>query len=315
MMDISVHSLQVVSILGALIGNGCPAAMSKQATLFRAWGSSKSGDASRGKGKAPAPLRNRPAHTKPSAPDRAHHRHKPGPSAKTGPQAAGAGTDEYGFEGFDELDHLLQDYDADDLTEVGSAPLAGSRDTASAHNASLTEDTPGFSVEAGQQWIYPTNYPIRDYQFNIVQKCLFQNTLVCLPTGLGKTFIAAVVMYNYHRWYPEGKVVFLAPTKPLVSQQIEACHSVMGIPQEHLAEMTGKCWRSERGGGGGEEEWSWRERGRKGGREEGKERGSEHDQNGLAFFEGGSLLPQGTCPLERGVLCGWQRKCSSSPHK
>jgi len=88
-------------------------------------------------------------------------------------------------------------------------------------------------------WIYPTNYPVREYQFSIVHKALFVNTLVCLPTGLGKTFIAAVVMYNFYRWYPHSKVVFLAPTKPLVAQQIEACFSIMGIPQEHTAEMTG----------------------------------------------------------------------------
>jgi Fanconi anemia group M protein len=62
---------------------------------------------------------------------------------------------------------------------------------------------------------------------------------VCLPTGLGKTFIAAVVMYNFYRWFPSGKVVFMAPTKPLVTQQIEACYQVMGIPQCHMAEMTG----------------------------------------------------------------------------
>ena len=105
--------------------------------------------------------------------------------------------------------------------------------------ADLAVDGAGFDLEAGKEWIYPTNYPIRDYQFNIVQKCLWRNTLVCLPTGLGKTFIAAVVMFNFYRWYPRGKIVFLAPTKPLVGQQIEACHSVMGIAQEHLAEMTG----------------------------------------------------------------------------
>lgn len=104
----------------------------------------------------------------------------------------------------------------------------------------IEEDIPGFDDEAGQLWIYPTNYPIRDYQYNIIHKALFTNTLVCLPTGLGKTFIAAVVMYNFYRWYPNGKIVFLAPTKPLVAQQIEACHNVMGIPQEHSAEMTGK---------------------------------------------------------------------------
>ena len=107
-------------------------------------------------------------------------------------------------------------------------------------NSSITEESiPGFNSVAGEVWIYPTNYPVRDYQFNIVQKSLFTNTLVCLPTGLGKTFIAAVVMYNFYSWYPNGKIVFLAPTKPLVAQQIEACYGVMGIPQDHAAEMTG----------------------------------------------------------------------------
>jgi hypothetical protein len=75
------------------------------------------------------------------------------------------------------------------------------------------EDLPGFDVEAGRTWIYPTNYPVRTYQFDIVQSCLYDNTLVSLPTGLGKTFIAAVLMYNFFRWYPQGKVVFMAPTK------------------------------------------------------------------------------------------------------
>jgi len=62
---------------------------------------------------------------------------------------------------------------------------------------------------------------------------------VTLPTGLGKTFVAAVVMYNFYRWYPTGKIVFMAPTKPLVTQQIEACHDVTGIPMDDTAEMTG----------------------------------------------------------------------------
>ena len=44
---------------------------------------------------------------------------------------------------------------------------------------------------------------MRYFRFNIVQSCLYDNTLVCLPTGLGKTFIAAVVMYNFYRWYPQ----------------------------------------------------------------------------------------------------------------
>ncbi|KAF9110573.1 hypothetical protein BGX27_006176 [Mortierella sp. AM989] len=94
--------------------------------------------------------------------------------------------------------------------------------------------------EAALTWQYPINYPRRDYQYNIIRRALFSNTLVSLPTGLGKTFIAAVVMLNYFRWFPKSKIIFMAPTKPLVNQQIEACFNVCGIPQEETIEMTGQ---------------------------------------------------------------------------
>ena len=97
-----------------------------------------------------------------------------------------------------------------------------------------------------KDWIYPTNYPIRDYQLDISRRALFENTLVSLPTGLGKTLIAAVVMYNFYRWFPDGKVVFCAPTRPLVSQQIEACYNIMGIPIRDTAEISGKINSEDR---------------------------------------------------------------------
>ncbi|KZT74815.1 P-loop containing nucleoside triphosphate hydrolase protein [Daedalea quercina L-15889] len=99
---------------------------------------------------------------------------------------------------------------------------------------------------AARQFIYPLNHEKRDYQFNIARHCLFENTLVALPTGLGKTFIAGVVMLNFFHWFPEGKVVFLAPTKPLVAQQIDASHKVCGIPGSHAAELTGEVSRIKR---------------------------------------------------------------------
>ncbi|KAH9914949.1 P-loop containing nucleoside triphosphate hydrolase protein, partial [Fomitopsis serialis] len=95
-------------------------------------------------------------------------------------------------------------------------------------------------------WIYPLNHPKRDYQFNIVKHCFFENTLVALPTGLGKTFIAGVVMLNFFHWFPDGKVIFLAPTKPLVAQQIDASHKSCGIPGSHAAELTGETSRAKR---------------------------------------------------------------------
>ncbi|KAK6116697.1 hypothetical protein DH2020_049579 [Rehmannia glutinosa] len=94
--------------------------------------------------------------------------------------------------------------------------------------------------EAAKTWIYPVNFPGRDYQFSITRTALFSNTLVVLPTGLGKTLIAAVVMYNFFRWFPEGKIVFAAPSRPLVMQQIEACHNIVGIPQEWTIDLTGQ---------------------------------------------------------------------------
>ncbi|GAA6049945.1 hypothetical protein JCM3770_007062 [Rhodotorula araucariae] len=96
-------------------------------------------------------------------------------------------------------------------------------------------------LDAAKTFVYPVqrDKPLRVYQYNIVSRALFENTLVSLPTGLGKTFIAAVVMLNFYRWYPRGKVLFLAPTRPLVTQQIKACHYIAGIPQNDCIELTG----------------------------------------------------------------------------
>lgn len=106
--------------------------------------------------------------------------------------------------------------------------------------------SPNCNSNAALFWTYPTNYPPRDYQIKICQQALFQNTLVCLPTGLGKTLIAAVVMYNFYRWFPNGKVVFVAPSKPLVQQQISACHNIMGIPERDTAHLEGSVASDKR---------------------------------------------------------------------
>ncbi|KAI9485539.1 MAG: hypothetical protein EXX96DRAFT_545491 [Benjaminiella poitrasii] len=105
-----------------------------------------------------------------------------------------------------------------------------------------------FDPEQLRTWIYPINYPIRAYQLNIVRKALFQNILVALPTGLGKTFIAAVVMFNYWRWFPNSKIIFMAPTRPLVMQQIEACFTICGLPQEDTVDITGNTSPAKRRG-------------------------------------------------------------------
>lgn len=95
--------------------------------------------------------------------------------------------------------------------------------------------------EALRSYVYPLNLgAIRDYQYSIVKNSLYHNTLVALPTGLGKTFIAATVMLNFYRWTQNAKIVFVAPTKPLVSQQVEACLNIAGIPRSQATLLTGE---------------------------------------------------------------------------
>ncbi|OJJ86701.1 3'-5' DNA helicase [Aspergillus glaucus CBS 516.65] len=96
--------------------------------------------------------------------------------------------------------------------------------------------------DATATWVYPTNLGrTRDYQFNIAQSGLFHNLLVALPTGLGKTFIAATIMLNWFRWTKSAQIVFVAPTKPLVAQQISACFGVAGIPRSQTTMLTGEA--------------------------------------------------------------------------
>lgn len=109
--------------------------------------------------------------------------------------------------------------------------------------------------DALQTWIYPTNLgSIREYQYGIVAKGLYHNLLVALPTGLGKTFIAATIMLNWYRWTKDAQIVFVAPTRPLVSQQVKACFEIAGIPRAVTVMLTGNTvpgiraeeWRSKR---------------------------------------------------------------------
>lgn len=99
------------------------------------------------------------------------------------------------------------------------------------------------NMDLAKTYIYPKHdqYQTRDYQVEMTETALNYNTLVSLPTGLGKTHIAAVVMYNFYRWFATGgKIIFLAPTLPLVNQQVEACYKIMGIPAKDTAVMTGR---------------------------------------------------------------------------
>lgn len=62
------------------------------------------------------------------------------------------------------------------------------------------------------------NFEPRLYQETILNTCSKDNTLVVLPTGLGKTKIGILATIDRLNKYPKSKVLFLTPTKPLANQ-------------------------------------------------------------------------------------------------
>lgn len=93
--------------------------------------------------------------------------------------------------------------------------------------------------EALKTWVIVGNKKARDYQVNIIFECFKKNTLVVLPTGLGKTLIAVIVMYNFSRWFPNSKIMFVTPTRPLVEQQMKSYISTTMSSVERCATLTG----------------------------------------------------------------------------
>jgi Fanconi anemia group M protein len=81
----------------------------------------------------------------------------------------------------------------------------------------------------------------REYQLKIAQACASKNSLVVLPTGLGKTIIGVYVAANIlGKFPPKTKVIVLAPTRPLINQHYDSFRSLMTIPEEQFVVLTGK---------------------------------------------------------------------------
>jgi len=73
----------------------------------------------------------------------------------------------------------------------------------------------------------------REYQQQIFETCKNKNCLVVLPTGIGKTLIALMLTIERMEKFPDQKVVFLAPTRPLVEQHLNYF-------KKHLPELFGE---------------------------------------------------------------------------
>ncbi len=83
------------------------------------------------------------------------------------------------------------------------------------------------------------NFTPRLYQQIILGTAAQNNTLVVLPTGLGKTGIAFLLAAQRLSVYPSSKVLMLAPTKPLCEQHLDSFQQHLALPADKIVLFTG----------------------------------------------------------------------------
>ena len=91
----------------------------------------------------------------------------------------------------------------------------------------------------------------REYQVNIANSAANKSTLVVLPTGMGKTIIALLVIAK--ELARGNHILFLSPTKPLVNQHAQSLNDLLSI-ENQVAVFTGEIppekrillWKSKR---------------------------------------------------------------------
>ncbi len=86
----------------------------------------------------------------------------------------------------------------------------------------------------------------RLYQETIFSSCAGKDSLVVLPTGLGKTAVALMMAEHRLRTYPDSKIVMLAPTKPLVEQHMRYFMEHMRNHDDDFSLMTGSITPEKR---------------------------------------------------------------------
>ncbi|MEM4261851.1 MAG: DEAD/DEAH box helicase, partial [Candidatus Diapherotrites archaeon] len=93
--------------------------------------------------------------------------------------------------------------------------------------------------------IKPNTIEAKLYQEVLAARCLEKgNTLIVAPTALGKTIIAILVSAEILQ--KGKKILFLAPTKPLVLQHAESFKKFLNINEEEICTITGVIQKEKR---------------------------------------------------------------------
>ncbi len=94
--------------------------------------------------------------------------------------------------------------------------------------------------------IWPSTVEFRLYQKHIADAASERNTLVILPTALGKTIISALAAANILYNHRNMKVLVMAPTRPLVMQHRETFLRVLKLRARDTVVLTGRMPASSR---------------------------------------------------------------------
>jgi Fanconi anemia group M protein len=99
---------------------------------------------------------------------------------------------------------------------------------------------------SGESLLKLDSFEPREYQKSIAETASQKNTLVVLPTGVGKTLIAILVGTRRLEQYPGSKILITAPSRPLNAQHKKSFEKFTTIPPEEIILVTGKIRPEDR---------------------------------------------------------------------
>lgn len=83
------------------------------------------------------------------------------------------------------------------------------------------------------------NFTPRLYQETILDTAAKKNTLVVLPTGMGKTNIFLMLAAQRLSQYPNSKILFIGPTRPLIDQYLAVFKKHFSLEEHYYSIFTG----------------------------------------------------------------------------
>ena len=86
----------------------------------------------------------------------------------------------------------------------------------------------------------------RPYQTDLAERARGGHTLVCLPTGLGKTTVSLLVTADRLAADAGARALVLAPTKPLVEQHAAFYREALEVPDDEIVVFTGEVRPDDR---------------------------------------------------------------------